>query len=223
MKSACAAIPGLSLNLIEPVLNWLGKHPMTDEFKIALVAAVGGVTGGLVTGFYSHARAWFTRPRLSVDYANEERHFIDFNAVNWEGRDISAVYVRVRVRNEGRRVAKGCRVFLTGLDEVHPSGTTPTNLPDALVLGWPGGHDFEPRDIPRGISFYADLVMVSKHIEGWGFCVKEIYANQKHLAQYRGTYRFHVLVTADDADPGQCRVDASYDGDWHNFRAVPVR
>jgi hypothetical protein len=195
---------------------------MTDGLKFALVGGIGGVIGGLVTGFYSHARAWLTRPRLSVDYANDSGHFVDFDAVNREGKNISAVYVRVRVLNEGRRVARGCRVFLTGLEEVHPSGTTTsTNLHEALVLGWPN-RDFEPRDIPRGISFFADLVMVSKHHEGWGFCVKESYANHKRLSEYRGTYRFHVLVAADDADPAQCRVDATYDGDWHNFRAVPV-
>jgi hypothetical protein len=195
---------------------------MTDDLKIALVGAIGGVTGGLVTSFYSHARSWLTRPRLSVDYANDAGHFIDFNAINREGRDISAVYVRVRVRNLGRRVARGCRVFLTGLEEVHPAGTTPTNLHDALVMGWPGGTDFEPRDIPHGVSFFADLVMVSKHREGWGFCVRETHANHRRLPEYRGTYRFHVLVAADDADPARCTVDATYDGDWHNFRAVPV-
>jgi hypothetical protein len=195
---------------------------MTDGLRIALVGAAGGVTGGLVTGFYSHARAWFTSPRLSVDYANDDAHFIDFDAVNWEGKEISAVYVRVRIRNIGRRVARGCRVFLVGLEEVHPAGTTPTNLHDALVLGWPGGQDFEPRDIPPGVSFYADLASVSKHVAGWHFCVKETYADHRRLPQYRGTYRFHVLVTADDAKPSQCKVDATYDGDWHNFRAMPV-
>src|SRR5271155_4376610 len=98
---------------------------MTPELKIALVGFAGAVIGGLVGGAYSQACAWFTRPRLSVDYANDAGHFIDFDSINWEGKDISAVYVRVMVRNLGRRVARGCRVFLTALEEVLPSGTTP--------------------------------------------------------------------------------------------------
>jgi hypothetical protein len=193
---------------------------MTEPTAI-LIGFLGAVTGGLVTGFYHHAHDWFTRPRLSVDYANDDGHFIDFNQMK-DGNDISAVYVRVRVRNQGRRIASRTRVFLTGLEEVQHSGTTPTRLRDALVLGWPGGKDYEPRDIPRGVDFYADLVCVSKHSSGWIFRVKETYASHRDLPNYRGTYRFHILATADDADPAQCMVDVTYDGDWHNFRAVPV-
>jgi hypothetical protein len=207
---------------VEVILNWLATHPMTDGFETALIAAIGGVVGGLVTGSYSHLRSWFTRPRLAVDYANDDGHLCSFDKKNWEDKDISAVYVRIKVMNEGRRVARGCRVFLTGLEEVHPSGeTTQTSLHEALVLGWPK-RDFEPRDIPRGVPFYADVVAVSKHGGDWNICVKEMYANHDQLPKYRGTYRFHVVVTGDEAEPVRCTVDATYDGDWHNFRAIPI-
>jgi len=200
------------------ILDWLGRH-MTEQLKIGFIALAGAVTGGLVTGFYSHARDLLTRPRLSLDYADDKAHFVDLNYVK-NGVDISAVYVRVRARNGGRRVAKGCRVFLTGLEEVQPAGTRPAELfHDSLLLGWPGA-DFAPRDIPRGVDFYVDVVRVSKHNPDFLFCVKEMFGNQAELGNYRGTYRFHILITAENADPAQCTVDVTYHGDWHNLRAV---
>jgi hypothetical protein len=201
---------------------------MNDELKIALVGMAGGVIGGGVSGVYQHVREWLTRPRLSVDYETDKAHFVDFDYVKPNGHDISAVYVRVRIRNLGWGVAKDCRVFLTRLEEVRqsratPTAATPTALNEALVLGWPGGTNFEPQDIPRGPHFYADVVSVSKLTPDWRFAVREMHANYlEKLPTFRGTYRFHVLVTCDDAVPVQCKIDVAYDGDWHNFRADPA-
>jgi len=206
------------MNLCETIPDWM-PH-LTEQFKIALIGFAAAVVGGLVTGFYHHARDWFTRPRLSLDYANDAAHFVNVNHIRPDGTDVSAVWVRVRARNTGRRVAKGCRIFLVGLEEVHPSGTTPTSLHDSPLLGWPGRKDFAPRDIPRGVDFYADVVHVSKHNSDLLFSVNQMFDDAKDLGKYRGTYRFHILITADDADPAQCKIDVTYDGDWHHFRAV---
>ena len=69
------------------------------------------------------------------------------------------IYIRARLRNLGSRVAKQCRPYLVKLEEVHPSGTTPTTYFDSLVLRWPR-NDYEPRDIPRGIDQFFDVVGV---------------------------------------------------------------
>jgi hypothetical protein len=196
----------------------VGRPAMIGHLELILTALVSGLIGSLIPIVID----WFTRPRLSVDYANDDGHFVDFDQIRRDGVDISAVYVRVRIENVGRRVAKGCRVFLTRLEEVLPSETKSTNLHDALVLGWPGGKDYSPRDIPRDVEFYADVVCVAKRTPNWMFRVQQMYAKNLDLPKYRGTYRFHILATADEADPAQCKVDVTYDGDWHNFRAVPV-
>jgi len=196
---------------------------MTEQFNIALIGFAAAVVGGMVTGFYHHARDWWTRPRLSLDYANDPAHFVDVNYSKPDGKDISSVWVRVRARNKGRRVAKACRIFLVGLEELYPSGkTTSTSLHDSPLLSWAGGNDFESRDIPQGVDFYADVVHVSKHVSDFVFSVDAFFADAKDLGKYRGTYRCHLLITADDAKPARCKIDVTYDGDWHHFRAVPV-
>jgi hypothetical protein len=208
------------MKLCHIIISWLEKQ-MTEQFKIALIGFAAAVVGGMVTGFYHHARDWWTKPRLSLDYVNDPAHFVDVDRIRPDGTNASAVWVRVRARNTGRRTAKGCRIFLVGLEEVHTSGTTSTPLHDSPVLGWPGGKDFAPRDIPRGVDFYADVVHVSKQNSDFLFSVNQILDDAKGLGKYRGTYRFHILITADDADPAQCKIDVTYDGDWNHFRAVP--
>jgi len=107
------------------------------------------------------------------------------------------------------------------LEEVHRSGTTPTTYFDSLVLRWPR-NDYEPRDIPRGIDQFFDVVGVLKNSSGWRFTFREPFSSHAELPNYRGTYRFTVLVTGDGVAPAGQKIDVTYDWDWHNLRAVGV-
>jgi hypothetical protein len=130
--------------------------------------------------------------------------------------------VRVHVHNTGKRPAKCCRIFLARLEEVHPSGKT-TRAPffDSRQVAW-AGFLFTPFDLPRGLEFYADVTRVSKATSGWAIFVDRLFSNERVLEQYSGTYRFHLMATADNTEPATCIVDVTYNGDWHNLRAVRV-
>jgi len=195
---------------------------MTDNLKIGLVGAGGAVIGGLLNGAYQHALDWFRQPQLRIDYEGTEANKVDVEYQQGD-KSIAEVYIRARVRNTGRRIARGCRVFLVALNEVHSSGaTTQTVLRDSLVLAWAGYH-FEPRDVPRGVEFFADVMRVSKHQPGWLFSVERLFASHARLKDYRGTYRFCLMVTGDNTSPSTCEIDVMYDGDWHNLRALQHR
>jgi hypothetical protein len=135
---------------------------------------------------------------------------------------VSEIYVRARVRNDGQQVARGCRVFLSSLAEVQASGTMPTVLHDAKPLAW-AGYDFSALDVPPGVDFYVDVIRISKQYSGWLFPVPRLFASQQELKNYRGTYRFHLLLTAYNATPAACVIDVVYDGDWHSLRAFRAR
>ena len=90
---------------------------------------------------------------------------------------------------------------------------------DSLVLRWPG-NEFDARDIPRGINQFFDVVGVLKNRSGWRFAYKERFSNLAELPNYRGTYRFTVQVTGDGVAPVGRKIDVTYDGDWHNLRAI---
>jgi hypothetical protein len=202
--------------------------PMTQTTEIALVGAgsalVGGLLGGLLSGAYQHCRDWFSRPKLQIDYKETSANKVEIAYKKDDSTDVADIYIRARVRNTGRRTAKGAQVFLTSLKEVHPSGsTTATSFHDSMPLSW-AGWNFKPRDIPpaSSVHFYVDLMRVSKHQPRWFFTVENLLSSHAGLENYSGTYRFQLTLTADNAKPAICEIDVTYAKDWHSLRAVPV-
>ncbi len=193
---------------------------MAEALRDAIIAGVSAIAGGLLSGAYQHLRDHLARPKLVIDFlstaANQED--VEYKVGD---KTISEIYIRARVRNDGRQVANNCRVFIAALSEVHPVGTTPTSLHDAKQLSW-AGYKFSPLDVPPGVDFYVDILRVSKHEPGLVLCVERLFASQSGLKNYRGTYRFRLLATASNAEPAACEIDVSYDGDWHNLRALNV-
>jgi hypothetical protein len=194
---------------------------MCSDWGIAAVGAIAAITGGVLSGAYSYLLARYNRPNLLIDYIGSAANRVEADhPVN--GVSESFVYIRARVQNKGRHIAKSCRVFLTALDEVRIGGTTtPTVLADSKVLSW-AGWKFAPIDVPAGVEFYVDLMKVSKHREGWDFSVEKLFADQQNLKHYKGTYRFSLMISGDNAEPTACKVDVEYHGDWNNLRAAQV-
>ncbi len=191
-----------------------------SEASTAVIAFGSAIVGAVLHGIYQHLRDWYGRPRLRIDYQGTVgANYVDLD-YHRQGENIAEIYIRARIRNIGRRPAKNCLVFLTAIREVHPSDTTQASFYDPTAVAW-AGSKFSPRDIPRGIPFYVNVVKVSKHTSGWLIAVENLYGNEEKLKYYRGTYRFQLTATADNAEPITYEIDVTYNGDWHNLRAVP--
>jgi hypothetical protein len=194
---------------------------MDDKWGIAAVGAVAAIIGGLISGAYTYFLEQYNRPKLQIDFLGDRDNKVETeHLVN--GNPEPLVYVRARVRNEGRHIAKSCRVFLTALHEIRSDGTLQTVIKDSKPLAW-AGWQFAPIDIPAGVNFYADLMTVSKAVSGWRFSVERLFDSQKKLLVYRGTYRFSLMVSGDNAAPARCEVNVEYTGDWNGLRAWQVQ
>jgi hypothetical protein len=86
--------------------------------EIALVGAAAAIVGGLLSGAYQHWREHFSRPKLEIDYEGTAANKVEIISEKIDGIDPGAIFIRARVRNTGRRTAKGARVFLASLQEV---------------------------------------------------------------------------------------------------------
>jgi hypothetical protein len=192
-----------------------------DALTTAFIAGGAAIAGGLLNGAYQHLRDHHVRPKLVIDFEGTAANMEEVEYKDGD-RVASEIYIRARVRNTGRQVAKRCRIFVASLAEVHPSGVMPTRLHDAKQLAW-AGYDFSPLDVPPGVDFYADIARVSKDNPGITLSVQRLFASQAGIRNYRGIYRFRLLATADNADPSECAIDVSYDGDWHNLRALKAK
>jgi hypothetical protein len=188
-------------------------HPW-GLFLSTIISAITGLFSGLLGRLLEE---WRYRPRLVVDFSWETEGFRREWTRSEGGTQITDIYVRARVRNEGRRVAKKCRPYLVKVEEVLPSGLNPTKMVESRVLGWPRG-DYDPRDIPKGIDQFFDVVVVVKdnNQPGWLFKTRE---PSPELAGYKGTYRLTVLVAGDDVEPDGRKIDVTYNGEWEHLRA----
>jgi hypothetical protein len=190
-----------------------------SDASTAVLAFGSAIVGAVLHGTYQHLRDWYGRPRLQIDYEGKDgANKVDVDYHSGE-KHVAEVYIRARIQNLGKRPAKNCLVFLTALTEVHQSGTTPTSFYDATPVAWPGWK-FSPKDIPRGIPFYVDIMKVSKHTSGWLISVEHLYASHEKLKNYSGTYRFQLTATADNAAPVTYEIDVTYNQNWNNLRAV---
>ena len=181
-------------------------------------AVGGGLVGGLVSGFYQHVRDRWQRPILRLDYQGKAGlNMVDVDYSEGD-RSVSEIYIRVRLRNRGRSIARKCLVYLTAIEEVYPAAQTPTAFAEAMPLAWPL-HKFTPLDIPVGPDFYVDILRISKYEPGWNFSVEKLFANHAKLKGFKGTYRFHIVATSDNADSAKFAFDIEYSQDWNGLRA----
>lgn len=177
---------------------------------------IGALVGGFFSGPYQHLRDFCCRPRLKIIFTRDEEPFrIDTP---------DEIFIRVGIKNVGRRVANGAQAFLTSVEEIEPGSTIATKFYDSKPLAW-AGWSFERRDLPPSnkVCFYADVLKISKHTEGWNFAVQNLLSSQASMTKFAGTYRFHIALTADNARAASCKINITYRQNWNTLRAVPVR
>jgi hypothetical protein len=193
----------------------------SPETAAVVAALVGAFIGGLFAGPYQHARDYFNRPKLKLDFPEKDGgRVVGDRKDKKTGVEIIEHYVRVRVRNLGKCTAKNTRVYLASLHEIHRAGqSTPTIVHDAAQLCW-AGWNFQPRDVPPGVTFFVDLVAVSTSESGWNFSLEHMFASHRSLWGFKGTLRFEIVVTADNAEFTSCFVDIEYRQDWHTLSAA---
>jgi hypothetical protein len=181
---------------------------------------VAALAGGLLSGAFDALRDWWSRPVLQLDYQPEAGSRATSTYIE---RDVSVeeIFIKVRLRNTGRKVARDCRVFLTKIREFTDGNFHETPYFDSKPLRWPGyPDDFAPRNVPKGIDSFIDVVGVRKDMSDWRFKVESLYANQQSLKTFKGTYRLTIVATADNANPTSFEIDVTYNGDWHSLRAT---
>ena len=161
-------------------------------------------------------------PQLRIDFRNDADNVVSGSIYHKDGTLIEYIWLRVRVRNVGQRIAKTCQVYLTSLYKVLPGGKTAPDpvLSDAKIVQWAGGSK-SPIDIPQGIDLYADLLSVPKASGGWGM-IFGLFAHQKVLDLFDGTYEFHLMVSGDNAEPHRCKIRVKCKETAKNFEAWQV-
>jgi hypothetical protein len=200
-------------------LRCMMPQAVRDWLENAVVAAI---VGGIIGGATPLLVGWWTRPKLRIDFRNDADNVVVGTTKQKDGTVTEYIWLRVRVRNVGQRIAKTCQVYLTSLYEVLPGDKTAPSpvLRDAKIVQWAGGSR-SPIDIPQGIDLYADLLSVAKASGGWGM-IFGLFSHQHVLDHFSGTYEFHLMVSGDNVKPNRCKIRVKCKEIGKNYEAWQV-
>lgn len=139
-----------------------------------------------------------------------------------------AYYVRVKVENEGRGLAKSCRAFLVKVEEANANGEfKETIYADSLQLKWScrsEGTEYDPIDLPKGVPQFVDVVSTDKKDAAFYIHTSppppNRYESLFKVSPHR-RFRFAVLIGGDGVEPKSTMVIFEWCGAWDNFKLAP--
>lgn len=196
-----------------------------SAFAGLYIAIISGAIGGalaFVGGDY--LLRWLHKPSLLLEF-RDNKDCKSPTPMNKDDVETEGYYIRIKVTNENRHIAKDCRAYLINFERKDENnGFVRTEYCDSIPLGW-SCRDKKDRfrgiDIPRGINQYVDVIATVKD--------SSVYIPQIMVPPYRysklfekkGIFQFTIQVTADDANPKTIKLILNWKGDWDNFDVYP--
>jgi hypothetical protein len=177
----------------------------------------GGLAGsflGLLTqALWSWCNSWWKRPRLEVLFDEKvEGCLIDTNTLG--GLEPVQRYLRLKVRNTGRSIARDVSLCVTDLSFEAPGIDKTFFSEDVLDLKVAMTDAQTVFRLPAHAHQYIDLIHTQK-VDTGVHLVSDFMRTPirlQRLGLRAGTYRAEVFVSADDVTSVHCAVSWSWDG-----------
>jgi hypothetical protein len=192
-----------------------------DVFSTSLVAPLVGFLGGFATAILAEPlRQRLFRAKLKLEFG-QSSDFITPAVIRGEGYEYKARYIRIRVRNVKRHLARSCRAFLVNIEKQNEQGVFgQTQYYDSVQLEWSAQPEdrFSAIDLPYGVNKYIDLLQTQSTSNTFDPCTEFFsFWLADELLRQTGTFRFTILVSGDGIDPQVVRIVFSWGGEWDTF------
>jgi len=102
---------------------------------VTAVGTLAAVVVALIVAFFPSIRRWYNRPILKIEFENREP-FCRHSSMTQSGLNVLGYWVRLRVRNVGRSLARGCEGKLVRI--TNPSDSIDRPDFDPTILHWVG-------------------------------------------------------------------------------------
>jgi hypothetical protein len=198
---------------------------MGDTSSLLIGGAIGFVSAVLAPIVVEPLKRRFFDPKLKVEFIEGDKGFITDTK---EKGVTEAHYVRVKVINTGRQIAKQCRAYLVNVEKWNTSTNKfePTIYCDSLQLAWSARANTEeaysPLDMPRDINQFIDIVSTRRPEIDYKIMVYAHLYRYEPLFKEHGKFRYTVVVSGDNVKPASTKVVFEWSGDWHNFTVSVV-
>ncbi|MCP8317081.1 MAG: hypothetical protein H3Z52_03655 [archaeon] len=141
--------------------------------ELALIGPIIAAMVALFIAFLPSLRKWYNRPRLKLEFDNREpfcRHAMLLEPIKIGGKEYrpteNAYWIRLRVVNKGRSVARGCEGKLVRI--VDPESGNEYADFDPVILHW-AGYAIGSIDINKSEYEYLDVVFTRANSPGKWF------------------------------------------------------
>lgn len=192
---------------------------------VALVAFVAAIAIGPV-------KHWFYGPKLKLEFIEDNKDYntdtqVTITKKNGDGvdvdvSDVPAHYVRIKVVNEGREIAKQCNAYLTNIEKWNYSANKyeQTDYCDSLMLAWSARNieRFRLLNLPKGIKWFVDVISTNA-IDKNEYSVETNIEMNRYIDLFkeRGKFQYTVMISGDNVKPASCKIVFTWSGDWDNF------
>lgn len=208
--------------------------PAWKQFAQDYAFLFGGAAGACLTFIFLGLKQFFGRPRLRLDFNKDDEAYLS-ESTHLEGENpevmVTRKYLRVSVKATGilrSRIggssgARNCRIYVTSIQPIQNGKPQHDHIYDARPTSWPPNKDFVPRDIPKGIIMFANVVTMRKGRGHWHFQIPDTYGLSDDLLNHQGLMRIGVTATADNAKPSTIYVRAAIKADRSGFEVHKER
>jgi len=202
------------------------------NFIVELIAASGTV--GAVIVALALALGSFQKPKLVIEFRQEEPYCRKWPMIadKWEGV-IWRYWIRIKVTNKGRGVAKECKGKLVDIKKIKDDGSLDQFHPfDPVILRWIDYREntYGPIDLNREEPSYLNIIYtmepgeseIQKGRAKWAWICGDIEGKGIEGKLPVGRYTLTLVIYGENADPVQKQYKLTWDGEWDKITILPM-
>lgn len=203
---------------------------MTDINSILAGGFIGFISGSLSPLISNTIQEKAFGPKLKVIFSEDIEGCVITTKASQKlqnennSRKVDARYLRLRVENTRKKIAKQCRPFLIGVEvwNIKKTKFEKTDFSDSIQAAWSCSPTretaFQPKDIPNGIYQFIDLISTSQaNHNSFNIEINPMPYRYEPLFTGIKKFRFTVQVTGDNVPPVSSTVVLDWKGTWNNF------
>ena len=183
---------------------------------------LGALVGFFIAVFAEPLRQKLFKPVLDVEFVDDSPDYVTLTP---ESGNNEAYYIRVKVTNKKRILARDCRAYLINIEKKDGKGDfLPTIYCDSIQLAWSlqnQGEQYRGIDIAKDVNQFVDIIKTTKTRNDANSFYPQIMVTPfryENLFGETGTFRFTIQVSAANADPKNIKLIFDWGGVWDDFK-----
>lgn len=182
------------------------------------------LSGAFVVILAEVAKHILFKPKLNLEFDEGKGCIADTWEINRNGQKTAdARYIRVKVTNNSRIIAKDCRGYLINIEKQNKHGKfAPTVYCDSIQLAWScqgKRNRYEAVDISKGVNQYLDVITTRNTSREFDPQIMAKPLRYLDLFKETGIFRLIIQASVAGADPKIIKLIFNWKGVWNDFSA----